>query len=117
MANSSLNISNATYGRSTSGAKIVTNNLLADIDKAYKVLAKDDKYYTDLVNTINKYWSGADANKFLKLLDDQRASIQNRIKKYKTVVQTVMEADRSSFEKAQSNVSNKISSSININKF
>lgn len=117
MASSNLTISNATYGRSLSGQKTVNNNLLNDIDKAYRTLDKTSKYYETLEKTIKKYWSGGDANTFIKLLNDQRASIQNRVKNYKTMVTTALNEDRSSFEKTQSSISSEISSNIKIEKF
>ena len=109
-----LKISNATYGRSTSGSRIIQNNFKAAVEKAYAALSKDNKNYIELCNTIKSYWSGADANAFLKLLDDQRASIQNKIKKYNNVLTSVLENDRAQFEKSQSNIANTISSNIKI---
>ena len=111
-----LNMTDASYARSASGQKVVTENLIKDINNAYKVLSKDDTNYKALLMVVKKYWSGADANTFLKLLDDQRESIQNRIKKYQQIVTQVMIDDRSAFEKGQSNISSRISSDIKIDK-
>ncbi len=109
-----LSISNATYGRSESGSRTIQNSFNAAIDKAYSALSKDNKNYIELCNTIKSYWSGADANAFLKLLDDQRASIQNKIKRYKNVLSSALEGDRQQFEKSQANIASTISGNIKI---
>ncbi len=109
-----LKISNATYGRSESGSRIIQNSFNAAIEKAYAALSKDNKNYITLCQTIKSYWSGSDANAFLKLLDDQRASIQNKIKKYNNVLTSALESDRVQFEKSQSSIANTISGNIKI---
>ena len=64
------------------------------------------------INTIRTYWRGSDANQFLKLLEDQRASIQGKIKKFDTIVSNALSADRQSFEKTQSANASRIQSNI-----
>ena len=105
-----LTMSNADYARNASGARKLEIELRSDINKAHKALSKSDKAYTELVNTIRTYWRGSDANQFLKLLEDQRASIQGKIKKFDTIVSNALSADRQSFEKTQSANASRIQS-------
>ena len=106
MAN--LEITNATYGRSTTGQKIIATNISGDIDRAVKALDKSSKEYITLKNTIRQYWTGPDANRFLKLLDDQRESIQNKMKSYKNTFKRALENDRTQFNKTQNNIANQL---------
>ena len=105
---SNLEISNATYGRSAAGQRIIASNIEGDITRAMKAMDKSNKEYVTLVNTIKKYWTGPDANQFLKLLDDKRISIQNKMKTYKSTFTSALEADRNQFDRTQSNIANKI---------
>ena len=107
-----LTMSNADYARNASGAKKLETELRNDINSAYKALAKNDAAYSKMVNVINSYWHGSDATTFLKLLEDQRESIQGKIKKYNTVVSNALSADRQSFNKTQSNNATMIQSNI-----
>lgn len=106
MAN--LEITNATYGRSTAGQKSIVNNVQGDIDRAMKALDKSNKEYLNLRNTVKKYWTGPDANRFLKLLDDQRESIQNKMKSYKNTFVTALDQDRIQFDKTQDKIASNL---------
>ena len=101
---SNFGISNATYGRSTAGQKAIVNNFQGDIERALKALDADNAEYKALRKTISDNWSGADANAFLKLLDDKRTSIQSKVKKFKSAYSTVINEDNSKFIAGQKRI-------------
>ena len=101
---SNFGMSNATYGRSTAGQKVIVNQFQACITKAVKALDADNAEYKALRKTISDNWSGADANEFLKLLDDKRKSIQSKVKKFNSAYSTVISEDNSKFIAGQKRI-------------
>lgn len=90
-----LNINSATYGRDTAGAK----KLLAELQKkiSTSISALKGSAYTDVVNTVKKYWSGADADKFLSEFANEVTELQTSFKRYNEIIQTAMANDAKGF--------------------
>jgi hypothetical protein len=109
-------ITNMTYGRSSAGITKLKQNFEGDINKAMKALESSDQQYSALVKEIKASWSGADADKFLKLLDQQRSALYDKFKSYKHTICDVLDQDLTAFEKAQSTNATTIESSIKIQK-
>lgn len=95
-----LGIGSATYGRDKSGQKKLLANLKGDIEDARKHLTGSN--YEAVINNVNKYWSGADAQKFLTVFKKSVSDISTKMKNYEKTIETALNADASQFAKMQS---------------
>ena len=95
----SLNISSATYGRDTAGAKKLLTNLQDKLKVGTKALK--GQAYTDVLNTVKANWSGVDADKFLSEFEAAVNEIEASYKSLNEVVQRAIEADAKAFASMQ----------------
>ena len=61
-------MANLTYGRSAKGTETIINDLNRDIDVMKKVLSGNE--YAEIKLAVRTNWAGADANAFLKKLEE-----------------------------------------------
>lgn len=96
----SLDMASATYGRDKSGQKNLLATLKADIEKIRKSLSNEN--YDAIINNVNKYWSGADAQKFLTNFKKSVSDISAKMKTYENTIEMALNADANQFAKMQS---------------
>ncbi len=101
-----LNISGATYGRDTAGAKALISNLKGDISTAQKALTGAD--YQKIITFVNQYWSGADATKFINEFKKTVQYISTQYGKINSLVDTMISADAKYFAGVQNANANSI---------
>lgn len=101
-----LNISNADYGTDTAGIKTLKSNLSNDFSRMKK--AVEGEKYTAVVNTINKYWTGADADAFIAKLKKDRSQINEQIKIYETKLLNALDSASKKFTSFQRSSASKI---------
>ena len=94
-----LNMANATYGRDVEGQKRLITNLTKKIEAAAEAVKGKD--YTNLIRTVKMYWSGADADRFLEVLEEETNEIQAQIKQYASQLEAAIEEDAKSFAQMQ----------------
>lgn len=97
-----LTMSNATYARSTTGIKNLKANLTGDIAAVTKRLSPNSEGYRAMMNTINNYWVGEDANAFKRDLEKQIDALNKNISNFKKYVDA-FDTEQNAFAKFQSN--------------
>lgn len=96
-----LSISKATQGRSVTGTNALKNNLLSDVNAVIKALDTSSSAFKTLKSTIQNNWSGVDADEFLKQLDPTVNGLKEKVKAYKTAIETAIDSDKNAFAKFQ----------------
>lgn len=109
-----LNMNKATYGRDKTGQKKLQAEFENDFNNAIKALSGDDAKFVQVCKAIKNNWSGADADKFLQLLDEQRKQLVTDMKQFKNTMSNALAQDRTNFESAQSKNAQTITSNIKI---
>ncbi len=104
MANTTFSMSNATYGRDTAGRKKLLADLTGDLKKVRAELTGSE--LTNLLNEVSKYWVGADADKFKKLIKDDITYADSEIKKLIAELEKDFDTDSNQFAKMQSTIAN-----------
>jgi len=102
----SVGIANMSYGRSTTGMNKLKSNFQSDIDKAVNYLGGSE--YQNLINTVSRYWTGPDADKFIKEIQKMLSQDAASFKTYNKTVQDALSSDLSYFDKSQVNNANNI---------
>ena len=92
-------ITSATYGRSEAGLKTLKSNLQGDCSRM--VSALNGAEYTNLVNSIKKYWAGVDADDWLKDLETKTKTLTSNIKSVSSKAQGYLDQDLASFKSFQ----------------
>ena len=102
-----LTITNATYGRDTSGKKKLVADLVGDLKKVREELT--GKELTTLMDEISKYWLGEDAKAFKQKINSTVSNIDSEIKKITNSLEKSFDTDAKSFSKMQNVNANEIS--------
>lgn len=96
-----LDMSNATYARSTSGAKKLKETSFAqDIAKLRKAVTGDK--YSNIKKAVDANWVGADANDFLNDIAKSRNDILDRISKLQKWFDQAVDSEAKEFASFQS---------------
>lgn len=96
-----LDMSNATYARSTSGAKKLRETSFAnDIAKLRKAVSGDK--YRNIKTVVEANWVGADADDFKKDIDSARSDILDKISKLQKWFDTAITEEAKEFASFQS---------------
>ncbi len=101
-----LNISNADYGIDSAGLKTLKSNLSGDFARMKKVV--EGEKCTAVINTVNKYWAGADAEAFKEKLKKDRHNICSQLKTYETKMMAALDAAAKEFASFQNSNASKI---------
>lgn len=96
-----FDMSSATNARSNSGIKALAANYENDIKKVVSTIG--GQKYTDLKNTIKKYWQGADCDFFLSQLDKQIEDAKKTINSYSSQMTNALNQENADFRKFQAN--------------
>lgn len=99
-----FNMSNATYGRDSSGIQALKEEYALNLERTLKSLRGDK--YNELKKVIRENWSGADAERFLHEIDKKISDVESKIKTYKTKIDTALTGALTDFLKFQD--SNKV---------
>ena len=102
----SVKMADMTYGRNVDGRKKLVSDLSNDIDKAAKKMTGES--LKNVKDVVKKYWSGADANKFISELESKAKNAANKCKKYKEIVESNLTTDAKSFTSFQDKNANDI---------
>ena len=105
--NSSLTMSNATFARDEAGLKKLKANITGDIDKAIETLSNCNEY-NNFLSTVQKNWSGADADKFIAQFKKAVSNLASTYKQYKSTVTAALDKDIAQFKSMQSTNASKI---------
>ena len=92
-------IDSMTYGRSDFGKKTLINNLIGDIDKAYKKMTGADR--DTVLKTVDKYWFGSDSVAFKQKFEKDTNAIAKQMLQYKGVIESAINQDSFNFSKMQ----------------
>ncbi len=96
-----LDMSNATYARSTKGAKTLKETSFAsDITKIKNALNGDK--YAKVKSTVKAYWVGADADDFLNDIEKTRKDVLNQISSLQSKFNTAIDQEAREFKSFQS---------------
>ena len=98
MAN--VNITDMTYGRSDIGRATLLSNLKGDLNNAKAAFGQ----LTEVNNTVRKYWSGTDADKFLAQLKSKADAAAKKCDSYKSIVETALASDDKKFRAMQDKI-------------
>ena len=96
-----INMSTAEYARSKAAQTKLVAEYKADLSKIISAI-DNGKKYQELVRTIDRYWAGADANKFKKNIADYRNNIKQAAKNAERALENALATDYSQFTKNQS---------------
>lgn len=96
-----INMSTAEFARSKAAQTKLVAEYKADLSRIITAIEKGQKYQ-ELVKTIDKYWAGADANKFKKNIADYRNNIKQAAKNAERALENALTADYNQFTKNQS---------------
>lgn len=94
-----LNMSNATYARDKAGRENLIKNLQGDIDRIIKKMQGSD--YETVIKTVEKYWAGDDADKFIKAFKKSVKDVAKDMALYKAEIANAIKADSKYFAKLQ----------------
>jgi len=95
-----LDMSSATYGRSTSGAKSLKETSFAsDITKIKNALNGDK--YAKVKSTVKAYWVGSDADDFLNDIDKTRKEVLNQISTLQSKFNAAIDQEAKEFKSFQ----------------
>ena len=103
-----LSMSNATYARDASGKKKLIADLQGDLKTARSAVTGNE--LTNLLKEIDKYWSGADAEKFKTSLKKAANDIANEMKMFDKDLESAINEDSKAFQKLQNTNANSIGS-------
>lgn len=101
-------LSDMTYGRSTAGRQSVINTYQSWIN-SYKKNLKGDQY-NKMISAIQNGWNGADADAFIKKLEEITVELERRVNQYIVRMETALKSDASNFAKLQNNNQNNVNS-------
>ena len=102
-----LEMSNATYARGSDHKTMLKTFIQSEMD-SYAASLKG-KGYENLVNTVKKYWSGADASRFLLMLEKNVSGVQKKVSTtYKNQIIGAIYYDYNKFMKTQNQNSSMI---------
>lgn len=102
-----LNMSGATYGRDASGRKKLISDLQGDLKTARTAVTGNE--LTTLLKEVDKYWSGADADKFKTQIKTTATNIANDMKTFDRDLENSLNEDTKGFQKLQSTNASSIS--------
>ena len=91
MANQAANLANLIYGRDKKGIENAKNNVENNYQKLCRVLSKDNAQYQNLINTIDKNWVGADADKYKQELEKDIADLKAVLGVVRTKLQIILD--------------------------
>lgn len=94
-----LDMTNATYGRSTSGKSKLYTDFCNDIENIIKVL-NGDKYAT-FKRTVTENWVGVDADDFMADIEKTRVELQSKLRALKTRFYVAIDNDARQFASFQ----------------
>ena len=92
-----VNMSNATYARSTSGRKELVANLTSDLAKAKNAFEN----IKEIEDEVRKYWVGDDANRFIAKLTSKAKSAGKKCNSYTSVIQKTLTEEDKGFRNMQ----------------
>lgn len=95
-----LDMTNATYARSTSGAKTLKETSFATSIAAI-IKALDGEKYTALIKAVKNNWVGADADDFLNDISRTKNDIKSRIKTLQNTFSTAIDGEAREFASFQ----------------
>ena len=95
-----LSLDALTYGRDAEGRKKLLQDLQADLKAAQNAFVGNE--LTNVIDTVNKYWLGSDANAFVKDLKEKANEVSKTCGKYSSFIETALTSDATNFEKMQS---------------
>lgn len=101
-----LEMKEATYARDTAGKKKLISDFQAEIDKAIKTMESEQ---ATVIDTVNKYWLGKDADQFKKDFKENVANMKSDFTRLKKSLDSVLTSDAKEFEKFQSNLAKNLS--------
>lgn len=102
-----LDMNNAKYARGGHGTEItIISELTAKFDE-FKSTIKGSEYNT-LINTIHANWEGADADRFVKLIEEVTTELQNKVSRISNDITNSILDDRTEFSTFQSKNANNI---------
>ena len=96
----SVSITNMTYGRSDTGRATLLSNMKGDLNNAKAAFGQ----LTEINNTVKKYWSGTDADKFLAQLKSKADAAAKKCDSYKSIVETALASDDKKFRAMQDKI-------------
>lgn len=102
-----LDMSNAKYARGGHGTEITVISEINAKFNGFKNRIKGTEYNT-LINTIRANWEGADADKFVALIDEVTNELQNKVSKINTDITNSIIDDRTEFSNFQTKNANNI---------
>lgn len=103
-------MANLTYGRSSKGTETILNELNRDIETMKKVLSGNE--YAEIKLAVRSNWSGADANVFLKKLEESKQELEQCFDDVKAQMQMILNEDYKNFVQDQNKIAETISSQI-----
>ncbi len=95
-----LDMGSATYARDASGRKKLIADLQGDLKTARSAITGNE--LTTLLKEVDKYWSGADANRFKSEIKETANKIANDMKQFDKELDSVINDDDKQFRKLQS---------------
>ena len=95
-----LSMGQADYARDAAGRKKLVSDLQGDIDVAIKALTGAE--YNAVLQAVNAYWVGADAEQFKKNLKESANELAGLFKNFKSQIQSAADTDAKRFASMQS---------------
>lgn len=103
-------MANLTYGRSAKGTEKILSDLERDIETMKRVLSSND--YAEILLAVRTNWSGADANAFIKKLNESRQELAQCFDDVKAQMQMIINEDYKNFVQDQNKIADTINSQI-----
>ena len=95
-----LDMTNATYARSASGAKTLKENSFATSIAAIKKAINGDKY-KEVIKAVDNNWVGADADDFIRDISRTKNDIISRINTLQNTFSTAIDGEAREFASFQ----------------
>ena len=99
-----VSIGETTYGRSASGIKFLKNEYNNCFNRTRKELRGTK--YAELVQTIRRYWTGADADAYLRRLEEKIMECERKVLSLQTKLDSALNQDLENFRNFQSQNAN-----------
>ncbi len=99
-----LDIKDAEYGRSGGGASLLKRDIYNEMDKLKKLC--NDEVINNVYPVIKRNWQGADAEAYLKSLDNGINKIKQTIDKQREILVAAVDQDAKDFEAFQNKNAN-----------